>query len=153
MVNEFLSRLGGRAEKPAPIPTPGPRRRRRSHPQGERRVARPRAAAQVQKREIGRRIAALERDLAATEERGEGQPAPFWSAFRNAAARAFAPRRGPVWTPGVSGASLALQAPEAWSRQEAGPASTGRRSRVTSGTGSAATAPTARPTRSSPESR
>jgi uncharacterized protein (TIGR02231 family) len=65
MVNDFLSRLGTPGEKPAPIPDARSLGAiveliRRGGGDSLARVHR----AQVQKREIGRRIAALERDLA-----------------------------------------------------------------------------------------
>jgi uncharacterized protein (TIGR02231 family) len=65
MVNEFLSRLGAPGEKPAPIPDARSLGSivdliRKGSGESLARVQR----VQVQKREIGRRIAALERDLA-----------------------------------------------------------------------------------------
>jgi uncharacterized protein (TIGR02231 family) len=65
MVNEFLSRLGAPGEKPAPIPDARSLVAvvdliRKGSGESLARVQR----VQVQKREIGRRIAALERDLA-----------------------------------------------------------------------------------------
>jgi len=65
MVNEFLSRLGAPGEKPAPIPDARSLVAvvdliRKGSGESLARVQR----VQVQKREIGRRVAALERDLA-----------------------------------------------------------------------------------------
>jgi uncharacterized protein (TIGR02231 family) len=65
MVTEFLSRLGAPGEKPAPIPDarslgPVVELIRRGGGESLARVQR----AQIQKREIGKQIAALERDLA-----------------------------------------------------------------------------------------
>ncbi len=65
MVNEFLSRLGGPGEKPAPVPDARSLAGvieliRKNSSESLSRVER----AKVQKREAGKRIAALERDLA-----------------------------------------------------------------------------------------
>ena len=112
MVNEFLSRLGAPGEKPAPIPDARSLVAvvdliRKGSGESLARVQR----AQVQKREIGRRIAALERDLAQLKSGAKDTRTILVgvSADRGGAARVSYQVNGAGWRPAYR-ASLDSQA-------------------------------------------
>ncbi len=112
MVNEFLSRLGAPGEKPAPIPDARSLSAvvdliRKGSGESLARAQR----AQIQKREIGRRIAALERDLARMKSGAKDTRTIVVgvSAERGGAARVSYEVNGAGWRPAYR-ASLDSQA-------------------------------------------